>query len=207
MIGLKPETKRRAALLAAVWLASLFLDVGWTNAQIIDRMVAVVNGQVVTQNDVGRHRDLARFFNDNLPPDEAGLLREVIEDLLIRDQIRLFPGIRFAVEDVDAYLTRLGDADDFAPGVVRSAARARLERAEYFDLRFRRFTDPSDEELIEYYQRVFLPEAEARGLDPMPRFDEMQQSIRESVRTETAEGRILVWVESLLRRSEIEVVE
>ncbi len=198
---------RSTVLFGAVLFTTLFVGVRSTRAEVVDRMMAVVNNRVVTLGDVHRHRDLARLFGDTVPRDEAALLDEVIEDLLIRDQIGQFPSIRISEEAVDEFVRQLGPAGGLRAEVVRDAARTRLERAEYFDLRFRRFTEPREEEIIDYYETVFLPEAEARGLDPLPGLEEVKELIGENVRTEKADREISAWVESLFRRSDVEVVE
>ena len=176
-------------------------------ADVIDRMMAVVDGRVVTLGDVQRHQDVARMFGDVVAEGESDLLREVIEDLLIQDQIDQFPGLQVDEELVDEYVSRLPEAGTLTPELIREAAQKRLERINYFDLRFRRFTEATEEEIAAYYERVFHPEALARGLEPMPALGEVRELIGENVITEKADREISVWTDSLMSRSEIEVVE
>ena len=174
---------------------------------VIDRMMAVVDGRVVTLGDVRRHQDVARMFGDVVAEGESDLLREVIEDLLIQNQIDQFPGLRVDEQLVDEYVSRLPDASTLTPELIREAAQKRLERINYFDLRFRRFTEATEEEIAAYYETVFRPEALARGLEPMPALGEVRELIGENVITEKADREISVWTDSLMSRSEIEVVE
>ncbi len=176
-------------------------------ADVIDRMMAVVDGRVVTLGDVRRHQQVARMFGDVVAEGESDLLQEVIEDLLIQDQIDQFPGLRVDEQLVDEYVSRLPDAGTLTRELIREAAQKRLERINYFDLRFRRFTEATEEEIAAYYETVFRPEALARGLEPAPALGEVRELIGENVVTEKADREISVWTNSLMSRSEIEVVE
>ena len=183
------------------------LSGGVSRADLIDRMLAIVDGRVITLGDIRRHGEVARLFGDPVGDDESDLLQEVIEDLLIRDQIDQFPGLQVEEERVDETIAQLPDTDALTPEATRDAVRDRLERISYFDLRFRRFTEATDEEIVIYYETVFLPEALARGLEPLPALDEVSDLIGENVITEKADREISVWTESLIARSDIEVVE
>ncbi len=183
----------------------LFGEVG--RADVIDRMMAVVDGRVVTLGDVRRHQDVARMFGDVVAEDEVDLLREVIEDLLIQDQIDQFPGLGVDQQLIDEYVSSLPEATTLTPELIREAAQKRLERINYFDLRFRRFTEATEEEITAYYETVFRPEAMSRGLEAMPALEEVRELIGENVITEKADREISVWTDSLMSRSEIEVVE
>ena len=176
-------------------------------ADLIDRMLAVVDGRVVTLSDVRRHWEVARLFGDPVGSDESEQLKKVIEDLLIQGQIDQFPGLKVAEERVDEYIAQLPDTEAFTDEVIRDAVRKRLERIRYFDLRFRRFTQATDEEVANYYETVFLPEARARGLEPLPALDEVGDLIGENVIIEKADREVSAWTDSLIARSEIEVVE
>ena len=176
-------------------------------ADLIDRMMAVVNGRVVTQGDLKRHVEVARLFGDPVADDESALLQEVIENLLILDQIDQFPDLQVEEDRVDEIISQLPDTGSLTPEVLRDAARERLERMTYFDLRFQRFTEATDEEIATYYETVVLPEAVARGLEPMPALNDVGALIAENVITEKADREISAWTDSLIERSEIEVVE
>ena len=178
-----------------------------SRADLIDRMMAVVDGRVVTQGDLRRHVEVARLFGDPVVNDESALLQEVIEDLLIRDQIEQFPGFQLEESLLDDYISQLPDTEALTSEVFRDAARQRLERIAYFDLRFRRFTAVTEEEITNYYETVFRPEARARGLEPVPALDEVGDLISENVITEKADREISAWTDSLIARSDIEVVE
>ena len=199
---IRPAAARFTAVLSCLLaLAAL----GW--ADVIDRMVAIVNGNVVTQSDVEQYRDLERAFGDSVPDETDALLGKLIEGMLIREQVDQFPGIQITDERLEAYMGTVGDARSLPPATLRNAVRARLRRLRFIDLRFGQFIQPTDLEIADYYEAVFVPEARNQGLSPLPELDAVRDLIRTNVVTERINQEMSAWVESLLRRSEIEVVE
>ena len=202
-------TTTHGSMLLARTLAC-FLALVWTPAirgDVIDRLMALVDGNVITLGDVSQQRALRRFFGDEAPSEDAAMLDEVIEDFLIRNQVDQFPGIQVTTEEVESYRLQLGDAGDLTGEVVVGAIRHRMKLARYVDLRFRQFIQASEPEMEQYYSDIFLPEAQTRELQRIPPFDEVRETIRTNVIEEKVDWEIRVWVESLVRRSEIEVVE
>ena len=186
--------------LALAWVPAMYGDV-------IDRLMAVVDGDVITLGDVKQERALRRFFGDEAPSDDQSMLDEVIEDFLIRNQVDQIPGIQITSEEVEAYSLQLGDPGDLAAEVVAVAVRQRMKLARYVDLRFRQFIRVSDSEIEEYYREVFLPETQSSGLASVPTLDSVREAVRTNVIEEKVNREIRLWVNSLIRRSDIEVVE
>ena len=185
------------------------MEVGDLRSQTIDRMLAIVEGRVITLNDVREYRALARVFGDSAPEDDAEVIDDIIEDMLVDDQIRLFAATTVSEAEVDAYLATLGDDyGSLSEETVREAARARLVRQRFFEARFLRFSVATPAEIESYYETVFLPAAEAQGLDPLPSLDRsLRADIERNVTIEKADRAFLEWLQLRIRRSSIEVVE
>ena len=197
--------KRFGILLWVVALGTAVLDSA--SADVIDKLMAVVEGQVVTLSDLEQHRALARLFGDPVPEDDRSALREVIENLLIRREVGNFPGIQITEDELDAYLSQLRSTEELPAETVRTAVHDRLRLIRFVDLRFRQFVQANDEEIGRYYADVFIPEAQAQGLAPVPTLNGVRNLIRTNVIEEKVSKEITVWTEALYRRSEIEVVE
>jgi len=75
----------------------------------------------------------------------------------------------------------------------------------YFDLRFRQFIRPTNEDLQKYYDDVFVPEWKKRGLNPIPPLTQITDAIRNNVVQEQMNHEIDVWLEAIRARSNIEV--
>jgi hypothetical protein len=181
--------------------------------QVVDRLLAVVNGRVVTAGDLDRYRAMAALVDgEELTEPDSELLDRVIEDMLIRAQVAQFPGVRVTDAAVDAYTAELSGAAEqvgfpLTPAEIRMAARDRLERTRYFDFRFSRVVRVSEEEVRGYYETVFLPAVQAEGIGELPIFDQVRDRIRANLIAEKTQTSIEEWTESLYRRNEIEVVE
>lgn len=194
------------ALLLSLVCPKLPLD-----AQTIDRMIAIVDGEVITAGDLVRYRRIAELFgfSDEIPGDDREALRTLIDERLIDAQVRQFPVIRVTDTEVRELMDGVDAESDplLPPELVARSARRRLERMQYFDIRFRQFVTASDDEIRDYYESVFVPEARERGLDPVPQLSDIADEIRQNVLVEQTNNDIATWVDSLHRRSEIEIVE
>jgi hypothetical protein len=205
------RTAREAnlSLLRAPMLAFCFALVCAPSLQgdVIDRLMALVDGKVLTLGDVRQERALRQFFGDDGPRDDAAMLEELIEDVLIRAQVEQFPGIQVTAEEVEVYRSQFGDAGDLSAELIDDAIRQRMKLALYVDLRFRQFVRVSEPEIEQYYRDVFVPEAQTRGVARMPSLDEVRGPIRTNVFEEKVDREIRSWVAALVRRSDIEVVQ
>jgi hypothetical protein len=72
-------------------------------------------------------------------------------------------------------------------------------------LRFRQFISATDEEIREYYETVFVPEARARGITTIPPLEQVAASVRANVIDEKMNREVAVWLESIRGRSDVEV--
>lgn len=187
------------------WLSILWAAMCLTNAQVIDRMVAVVEGHVITQSDLQQEREVRTLLGEKAATDDAALIREMIDDYLIERQSSDFPGADVTPEEIDAELKNSTPQAGTASPAIRAAIGNRIRMRKYFDLRFRQFIRPSDEDLQKYYNDVFVPEAKNRGLNPVPPLAQITDAIRNNVVQEQMNHEIDVWLEAIRARSNIEV--
>jgi parvulin-like peptidyl-prolyl isomerase len=178
-------------------------------AEVIDRIAAVVDGHIITLSDVRREREIRTLFGEKYSGDDRTLARELADKYLIEQQVAGDPNVVVADAEVQTDLERLGLFTVNAPASIRDAVRRRIRLQKFFDLKFRQFIRPTEEELRKYYEDVFLPEARARGLETIPSLadPEMANAIRENVIQEKLDQEVNVWLEVLRRRSNIEVLE
>ena len=174
------------------------------NAEIIDRIVASVNGKIITASDIRKERILASVFGEP-PKDDAALLQDVIDRTLVEEQIAQFPDVEVTDEEVDVALGTIKAPPDLPSEEFREAVRRRMLRARYFEFRFRQFIRASDEEIQKYYADVFVPEARARGLTQVPSLQEATESIGANIIDEKMSQEVQLWLESIRGRSNVEV--
>jgi len=190
-------------LLFISWiLAAIALE-----GQVIDRIVAVVNNRIITSSDVRREQLIREVLRTNQSRDADVVVKELIDNQIIEEQVAQFPGIDVSDERVQAEIDKISDLKGLPRETLRDAVRQRIRNTEFFDQRFRLFTRVSDEEVRQYYDRVFVPEAQKRGVNPVPSFEQVADGLRNNVIEEKLVRDIDAWLEALRRRSNIEVFE
>ena len=183
----------------------LFLLAIQARAEIIDRIVAVVNRHVLLMSDLRRERELRQLLNENTPADDKTLVQELVDRQVIDDQIALFPGIEITDQDVQEEFRRRNLSGSVSD-TVRDAIRLRLRTADFFNQRFRQFIQATDDEIRQYYENRFIPEARRRG-QAIPPLTEVTELIRNNVVEEKLMHDVDNWLEASRRRSEIEIFQ
>ena len=177
-----------------------------SHAEILDRMVAVVEGHVITLSDVRQEREIREQLGETFKGDDRVLAREMIDNYLIDRQSTDFAGLDIPQQEIDTELKR------FVPqGVpsqaMREAVTLRLRIAKFFELRFQQFIRPTDQEIQKYYDEVFSPEAKNRGVNPIPPLAQVADGIRNNLIQEQRNREIDMWLAGVRKRSNIEVFE
>jgi hypothetical protein len=195
-----------SALAASLLAIHLFVTVGNTHSEIIDRIVAVVDGRIVTHSDLRQEKRLKAVLGE-APAEESAILQSVIEHILIEDQMVQFPGVEVTMEEIDAEFRRIRNYEGLSQEVIRRGIQARIARGRFFDLRFRQFIQASNEEIQQYYDTVFVPEARARGLASIPSLQDTADLLSANVINEKLVREIDAWLDTLRGRSIIEVFQ
>ena len=203
-----------------------------THAEVIDRIIAVVEGHIITLSDLRQEREIRATLGEKAIDDNVTLARQLVDAYLIERQIADYPNIEVTNTEVDADVDKLGLSAIAAPGApvdaarrvlldaqgrvleisasgIRDAVRRRIRIQKFFDVKFRQAIRPTDEEIRKYYEEVFLPETRTRGLQSIPPLTdaEMANAIRNNVIQEKLDHEVDVWLEAIRRRSNIELFE
>ena len=201
----KHKTHKLATLLS--FLCFLWFLSSSAHAEILDRIVAVVDAHIITLSDLRQERSIRTTLGEKPIDDDVALIRQLVEDYLIESQIADFPGVEPSDEEIDAELMKFQARDGLPPQVLREVVRKRIRMATYFEVRFRQFIRPSDDDVRKYYETIFIPEARSRNLNPIPPFEEMAEAIRKNVIEEQLNHDVDNWLEAIRRRSDIEILE
>ena len=202
-----------------------------TNAGVlVDRVVAVVNGDVVLESDVEEERRMAAFQPISSP--EASTTREkAIERLvnrrLLLQQAQLQPQHAVTEADIDAQIDQLrkeipackqahceteaGWANFLAAhGVtsneLRSHWRERMEALQFIEVRFRSGIRISQAEIQDYYEKTMLP-AYARQKVKAPPLDKLSDRIQEVLLQQQVSGLLSDWLKSLRAQGTVQIVQ
>jgi parvulin-like peptidyl-prolyl isomerase len=198
-------------------------------AEVIDRIVAVVDGQIVTLSDLRQEREIRALLGETQIDDDNILAKQLVDTQIIQRQIADYPNIEVTEEEINAEVWKLNlhqvqnprdpAGRDFADAQGRvletpaarilDAIRSRIRSQKFFELKFRQSIRPTEDEVRKYYQDVFVPAAKARGVESIPLLTDpsMASAIRENVIQENLDHEVEVWLEAIRRRSKIEVFE
>jgi parvulin-like peptidyl-prolyl isomerase len=201
------------------------------SVEVLDRIVAVVNRQIITLSDVQRERKFLEIEPGN-PAVEQGssgtevqtqsdLTQRLIEQSLIRQQIQSFPGIDVSSEEVEGQIVSLKKKTNgsslsweqqvkqlgLEPEEVREHLRWQLQVTKFFDSRFRQFAVVDEREIEGYYRDKFLPELAVRGIERHPPLPEVEEKIRAILTEEKVNLQIDDWLKSLRESASVEVFD
>ena len=206
------ETQRMAArklfiYAAVLWVSASLWFTATAHTEILDRVVAVVEGRIITLSDVRQEREIRARLGEKPIDSDKALIEELIEDRLIESQVADFPGVDVTEEEVNAELEKSKGKGGVATRAVWEAVRARMRMARYFDVRFRQLLRVSDEDVRKYYDEIFVPTARDRGLISIPPVEQVADAIRINVIEEKLDDEVKTWLEAVRRRSNIEIFE
>ena len=204
------KAHRRAATFAFVLLVVVASTL---RAEIIDRILAVIEGQLITLSDV---RAVTRLGLESAPPGGDPIL--ALLDKLIDRQLMLIEVDRYAppeptTAEIDAQLQvvlkRFPDALAFeitlgqvgwARDDVRRYVRDELRIDRYLQQRFSATIQPSDEELAAFY-RVRAEEFTKAGV--LLPYSEVRDEVRNRFVSERRSTLVREWLAGLRRRANI----
>jgi hypothetical protein len=180
-----------------------------SHAEVIDRIVAVVEGRIITLSDIRGDREIRAILGEKPIPDDATLTKLLIDSYLTEREIADYPGTEVTDAEVDEYLARLMPRPGNVSNALRDAVRRRIRIQKFLDMRFRQSIRPTDDEIRKYYEDVFVPEARKRGLPSIPPLTDpdIANAIRENVIQEDLDENLEVWLEAVRRRSNVEIFQ
>jgi len=181
-------------------------------SEIIDRVLAVVAGNLIMLSDVTAAREFGLVAHEAAADPIRETLSRLIDRAIILSEVERYAPPEPDADAVDRELqaVRSGFASQQAfdqtlarTGVnekhLRETLRQNLRIRAYLDQRFT-VASPSDEEVGRYY-REHQPEFSRNGA--IVPFDQARQNIVQAIRTERRRMLVDDWVAGLRRRAEI----
>jgi hypothetical protein len=193
-------------------LALILMAAAAASAEVIDRVMAIVDGHLITLSDVRRAMTLHLVDRDGAPVGEAATLERLIDRVLTLQEVERYAppeperaALDTQVSDVER---RLGagnlvstlSAVDASEAWLRQWVRDDLRMRAYIEQRFAGAAEPTDEELENYFRQH--PDEFTRNGQEMN-----EASARQLARTRVMATRrqVLVddWLTGLRRRATI----
>ena len=188
-------------------------------AVTVDRIAAVIDGQVVTVSEIAQMAEI-RFFPRLAPSDDEH--RREILDALIAQALRYRDVERFGAQDISAdtiearfleiqrrfpseaeFNAELARAE-LSADEVRALAKRQLQVEAYIQERFAPLVFVTNEEIEEYYTKTWAPARRQRGL-AVPALTEVREEVRTAVRSSRLQVEIERWTSQLRARANVDV--
>ena len=154
-----------------------------------------------------RQESVVRTILGEKAINDDAVIQQLIEGYLIESQLAGFPGINVGDDEIAETVAKLQNKEGVSPRALHDAVLRRMRTARYLDVRFRQFLAPSDQDVRKYYDDIFVPEARARGMNPIPPLGEVTDAIRKNVVEEQLNHEVSIWLEAVRRRSNIEILK
>ena len=195
---------------------------------LLDRLVAVVNGDVILESDV----DEERRFEEVQPYRATGIstreqrIARLIDRTLIIQQAALQPEDAVSDKDLDAQMERLRkdipackeyrcETDEgwkryladhgFTDAEFRLRWLQRMQLLKFIQLRFRNGISISDAEIEDYYEKSMLPEYKKRNVTPPP-LATIQRRIEEVLLQQQVGALLQDWLTSLRAQGSVRII-
>jgi parvulin-like peptidyl-prolyl isomerase len=187
------------------------------HSEIIDRIAAIANDDVITQSEVSAMEKL-QLNVSGLPKAETPLVDRINHHLviqqihrqppptvtpeMIRDTVESFTRDHGGNEELLVFLNSIGmNYEDF-----ENELREQLSIREFINLRFRPFVNVKIEEAEDYYNNVYKPEYEAEGKSA-PAFAESFETIQSVLAASRVLERTKEWLDQLKKEASVYVKE
>lgn len=186
---------------------------------VVDYMVAIVNGELITYLDL--IWQLALQPNTTLEParkeDLNRALELLIDQRLIGQEAQKLPNIHGDDKEVEAALaelvrhfstqeelrqrmTRVGLTSD----KLREIIHGRVDIEKYLDFRFRSFVVVTSKEIEDYYREVYVPRFRTRSPGTIiPQIEKVRAEIEQSLTEAKIESSMQTFLDDTRQRAEI----
>lgn len=202
---------------------------GSSESTVLDRIVAVVNGDLVLESDVDEEQRFAAF--QPLTEPEGSFTRaRAVERLINRDlilqQLKIQPQAPVTDKEVNDQLLQLrkdipackvehceGDAGwekflsehGFTVDELHERWKQRIEVLRFIEQRFRMGIRISPEEIKSYYEKTLLPQYASRKISP-PKLDAVSDRIQEVLLQQQVGSLLGDWLKSLRAQGTVRLV-
>jgi peptidyl-prolyl cis-trans isomerase SurA len=195
---------------------------------VLDRLVAVVNGDVILESDVDEERRFEELqpYRGAADSTRARIIQRLVDRALILQQVALQPEDGITDKELDAQLATLRkdipackqyhcetdegwkkflDDHGFTEEEFRARWRKRMELLKFIEVRFRNGVSIKDEDIKTYYEKTMLPEYTKRKVTPPP-LEAIQKRIEEVLLQQQVSALLQDWLRSLRAQGSVRIM-
>jgi len=183
-------------------------------AELVDRIVAIIDRDVVTLSEAEQAGEIARARTGASEPEPLiSIVERLIESRLVEREVERFTGEPVSPELVDGALREVRDrfssetafremlaGSGLSEEELRATLRRQIGVARYLEQRFRPLTFVTEGQIEAYYRDELLPSVE--GSRP-PDLSEVSESVRRVLEERAFNARVEDWIEGLKARARI----
>jgi parvulin-like peptidyl-prolyl isomerase len=205
-------------------LVLVLLAIHGAFAQVVDRMVAVVNKRVILESELDQALRVEYLMQgkpmDKINPRDSSAVLDRLVDRALLDQQILHPEmlaptaeeLADQVKEVrrqlpgaatDSGWKALLDSYDLTQRDVEDSLITEVRTLRFVDLRFRGLVHIDKSEIKNYYQQKFLPEVQSRGASGPP-LPEVSGQIEKILAEQSISEMLNRWLETLRAQAHIE---
>jgi parvulin-like peptidyl-prolyl isomerase len=195
---------------------------------VLDRVIAVVNGDVILDSDVDEERRFEEIqpYRETTSFTRDQAIERLIDRALILQQAALEPEDAVPDKDLDAQLLTLRKdipackqyhcetdagwqkyvADHgFTVEEFRDRWRQRMELLKFIEVRFRNGITISEDQIKNYYEKTMLPEYATRNVTP-PKLETISNRIEEVLLQQQVGALLEDWLKSLRAQGSVRMM-
>jgi peptidyl-prolyl cis-trans isomerase SurA len=195
---------------------------------VLDRLVAVVNGDVILESDVEEERRFEEVqpYRAAVTSTREKIVERLVDRALVLQQAALQPEDAVPDRDLDAQLTtvrkdipackqyrceteegwkRFLGEHGFTEEEFRARWLQRMQLLKFIEVRFRNGITISDDEIKAYYEKTMLPEYAKRSVTP-PRLDTVSKRIEEVLLQQQVGALLEDWLKSLRAQGSVRIM-
>jgi hypothetical protein len=193
-------------------------------AEIIDQIAVTLDQSAITSSQIVEAIRVTAFINgeqpDLGPASRRRTADRLIEQALVLREMDLTRFPKPGAADVQAALkqvkSRFHSEEDFQNALAAAGVTAKqLEDAllrqitllRFIDLRFRPEVQVQENDIFEYYDKVFVPALRAKGVAAVPSFEDARAQCEEALTGELVDKRVDAWLKDARARARITYVE
>jgi len=208
---------RKWITIPAMFIGLLLMPDGIRAQEVIDRIVARVETDIILLSDV---RQLNRYqvFLDGKAQSDADILNRLIDQWIVRSEASVARFPQPSDEDVNRSIERLKrsfsspaefEARQKQSGItddeIRRFVRAQLYLSNYLDSRFRPAIQIDENAIEDFYKTRLVPRAESRGQTP-PTLDNARDFIQEALVQQAINEQADRWLKESRTRVRVEIM-
>jgi hypothetical protein len=230
MTGRRYNTTGLAALLLTAMLVAPMMGQSTpASGVVLDRVVAIVNGDLILESDVDEERRLETIqpFRAATETTSDKIIERLIDRTLILQQAQQefetpitdaaidkeFATLRKEIPackeyhcETDAGWEKFVTDQNFSMDELRGLWRRRLEVLRFIEQRFRAGTRVSDDEVKAYYDKVLLPEYVRRQAKAPP-LASIALRIQEILLQQRVSGLLTDWLKTLRAQGSVKLLQ